>query len=136
MFMLCGGGGFIEATSSTGSKGVMGLYQIPAGAKVKVEVKFRDGHYRDMHQEIEVYNLNQKVDWAYLEPSHEQYFAGTFAFAIINGYKTFSPETLEFISKGWVHIHGWNMPASSSDWLSDSAPGVDIDYLKVSYEIL
>ena len=134
---MWGGGGFIEATSSTGSKGVLGFYQIPAGAKVKVEVKFRDGTYRDMREEIEVYTSEQKAEWSWRwDNSHKQYLVDTFGFSVGNGYKTFTLETLEFTSKGWVYIDGWNMPASSSNWLSDSAPGVDIDYLKVSYEIL
>ena len=135
--MRGGGGGFIEATSSTGSKGVMGFYQIPAGAKVKVEVKFSDGTYYDMREEIEVYNSEQKVAWSWQwDYTHKQYLVNAFGFWEKNGYRTFTIDTLEFISKGWVYIDGWNMPASSSDWLSDSAPGVDIDYLKVSYEIL
>lgn len=135
MFIVGSKEDWVQATVIGGDKNKLGFYQIPAGAKVKVEFKFKDGHYIDTREDVEVYNSNQKVAWCYqLEASHGTHLVDTFSFRAGNEYKTFNLETLEFISKGWVYIDGWNMPKLGS-WISDSAPGADVGYLKVSYSI-
>lgn len=137
MFIVGSSKDFIEVPGSAGGK-IPAFYQIPAGAKVKVEIKFRDGTYNDTHEAIEVYTSDQKVAYSVkLDYSHNKYFVKRFRFRtyVPNEYLTFTPETSEFISKGWVYIDCWNMPENSDNWLSDSAPGASYEYVKVSYEI-
>lgn len=137
MFIVGSSKDFIEVPGSAGGH-IPAFYQIPVGAKVKVEAKFIDGKYNNTHEAIEVYNSEQKNAWCVeLDYSHNKYFVGRFRFRtyVPNEYLTFTPETLEFISKGWVFIDCWNMPEDSNDWIADSAAGASYEYVKVSYEI-
>lgn len=129
-----GGGGLIEVKPTSGSVLYWKIYyQVPVGAKVKVEFQFQKTNFVDSRDAIEIYNSEQKGEWSYRwESSDRQHLIKEYSY--YSGGKETSPIELEFISKGWVYIFGWNMPASSRDWLSDSAPYAGLDYLKVSYE--
>lgn len=123
--------GSIDNSGSMSKETIRNHYQIPVGVKVKVEFKFQDGQYQEgvpFIQEVAVYNSEEK---GY---NDKQYLAGTFTMQAGNEYKTFSPETLEFISKGWIYVLGARSEVGKDNWFW-FPPKVNVDYLKVSYSI-
>ena len=132
---------FIDNSGSMSKQTIRNHYQIPVGAKVKVEFKFQDGQYQEgvlFIQEVAVYNSQEKGYWDYHDKlgtgEGPEYLAGTFTMQVGNEYKTFSPETLEFISKGWIYVLGATSEVGKDNWWV-FPPKVNVGYLKVSYSI-